>query len=107
MKRAFAFADGQVVSALLPIATPDIFKIGDRIGIIKPLYISPDIVIKVGEFGTVDYVNEATGWVEILLDAYHKALAGWDNHLWLEPFGTDDIIGGIMHCGSLLARSVA
>jgi hypothetical protein len=58
------------------MSAPDAFQLGDRIGISRPLHIAPDIHIKAGEMTTVDYINGETGWIEILMDVYHKGLAG-------------------------------
>ena len=88
--------DGLLTSDLVPDDAPNLFQVGDRLCITRLLDIAPDIQIQAGERGTIDFIDAATGFVEILLDAFHKGLARWDNHLWLEPFGTDDILGGII-----------
>lgn len=97
MKRAFISQDGcHLTSALVQAATKDLLNIGDRIHVQRLLDISPDIQIPAGSSGTVDYIDPSTGLVEILMDKLHLGLWPWRNHIWLEPFGTDDILGGVI-----------
>lgn len=103
MKRAFVTtANGGLKSALVPASTQDILRIGSRITTTRMLNLGVT-VIAAGESGTVDFIDLNTGLVEILLDVLHWGLAAWENHMWLEPFGTDDIIDGIACNSSSLA----
>jgi hypothetical protein len=88
--------DGLLTSDVVPDDTRVHLEIGDRLYITRLLDIAPDIQIQAGERGTIDYINMTTGFVEVLLDRFHKGLALYDNHMWLEPFGTEDIIGGVV-----------
>jgi hypothetical protein len=45
---------------------------------------------------TVTFLDPLTGTVEVLMDTTHRGLAAWDNHLCLEPYGTEDIIDGVV-----------
>jgi hypothetical protein len=97
MKRAFVLTeDGHIVSTLVAEDTPDVFHIGDRIGIAWPIELGYGALIEAGEQGTVDYIDASTGFTEILMDNLHRGLHEWHNHIWLEPFGTEDILVGIV-----------
>jgi hypothetical protein len=110
MKRAFLMRDdGHLVSALVPVTTPDVLNIGDRLTVSRPLDLGYAAQIKTGECGTVDHIDAPTGTVEVLMDTHHQGLAEWFNHIWLEPYGTEDIIGGIMllHSATEVLRHIA
>jgi hypothetical protein len=110
MKRAFLLTDdGHLVSALVPISTRNVLNIGDRITASRPLDLGYAAQIKAGERGTVDHIDAPTGTVEVLMDSYHRGLTEWFNHIWLEPYGTEDIIGGIMllHSAAEVLRHIA
>jgi hypothetical protein len=97
MKRAFILTSRRhLISAIVPEHTPGVLNIGDRITTSRLLDLGTYAQIAEGETGTVDHIDAVTGLIEILLDTFHRGLAAWDNHMWLEPFGTDDIIGGII-----------
>jgi hypothetical protein len=97
MKRSFVMSDdGHLKSALVCDDMPEVLGIGSRLLISRLLDLGPDAQIKEGELGTVDYIDPASGLVEVLLDRAHRGLARWDNHMWLEPFGTEDILSGIV-----------
>jgi hypothetical protein len=108
MKRAFVRAtDGHLVSELVPLNTPNVFQIGDRIVATRPLDLGYYAQIERGEQGTVEYIDEHTGFVEILMDKLHRGLFEYGNCIWLEPFGTEDILDGIMCVAAYIAlRSV-
>ncbi len=67
-------------------------KLGDRIIAVQLIDLSPYTIIKPGERGTVTSVEAGTLYTEIVLDHIHKGLAEWDNHLWLMPEGTPEIL---------------
>ena len=91
-KRAFVLADGcGLASALVPRSTNEVLVIGSRITIIRPLNLGV-AKLSVGEEGTVDFIDLSSGLTEVLMDKHHWGLSEWHNHIWLEPFGTDDII---------------
>ena len=97
MKRAFILTlDGHLISEMVPDHTPDVLSIGCRITTSRPLDLGYAAQIEKGESGTVDHVDAATGLIEVLMDTIHRGLSAWDNHIWLEPFGTEDILDGIM-----------
>jgi hypothetical protein len=97
MKRAFLLSfDGRITSAFVPMNTPDPLRLGDRITTTRHLDIAPDIQIKSGETGTIDYIDILTGMIEIRLETVYRGLAPWDNHMWLVPYETDDILDGVM-----------
>jgi hypothetical protein len=96
MKRAFVITSGgTLISALVPMNTPDALTLGHRITVTRPLDLGLGAQIETGETGTVDHIDASTGLVEILMDMWHRGLQRWDNHMWLEPYGTDDILDGI------------
>jgi hypothetical protein len=64
-------------------------EVGLRLRANEWLDFSPHTVVAPGETGTVDYVDEETGLVEVKLDKLHRGLNEWDNHLWLVPFETE------------------
>jgi hypothetical protein len=95
MKRAFILtAACGLQSALVPVGTEDVLSIGDRIITTRALDLGV-AQINAGEGGTIDFIDLASGLVEILMDVVHWGLAAWENHMWLEPYGTEDIIDGI------------
>lgn len=97
MKRAFIVnADGRLSSALVSIDTPNALNIGDRITISRPLDLGHEAEIEKGEQGTVDHIDASTGFTNILMDRLHWGLAPWRNHMWLEPYGTEDIEDGLV-----------
>jgi hypothetical protein len=97
MKRAFVIAqNGHLQSELVPIGTPDVLRIGDRLTASRVLEAGYGAQIQPGEQGTVDHVDASTGFVEVLMDLLHRGLHEWHNHIWLEPFGTEDIIDGVV-----------
>lgn len=96
MKRAFVISlEGHITSSLVPMNTEEPFHLGERITVTRLLNIAPDIQIKPGENGTIDYIDILTGALEIRLDIVHRGLAPWDNHLLLVPYETEDIIDGV------------
>lgn len=96
MKNAFVTcADGSLASAIIPNRQESALVLGTRIVVTRPLDLGYAAWIEVGEMGTVDFIDAATGLCEILLDVWHRGLDRWDNHMWLEPFGTEDIVGGV------------
>lgn len=111
MKRAFILTeDYGLASALVSDETRDVLNLGSRITITRPLDLGYDALIESGEQGTVDHIDPVSGMVEVLLDLIHRGLAAWDNHMWLEPFGTDDIIDGVactVSCISVVHRLAA
>lgn len=105
MKRAFTLQDsGHLVSDLVPVETLDALTINSRITVTRRICISAEIVLMPGEEGTVDHIDATSGLVEVLMDCYHKGLHAWDNHIWLQPFGTDDVIDGIRCVSSSLPK---
>jgi hypothetical protein len=110
MKRAFVrTSTGHLVSALVPINTPNVLNVGDRVAASRVLDMGYAGKIRRGEQGTVDFIDEHTGTIWILMDINHRGLSEWHNHLWLEPYGTEDIIDGILCvlCNIATLRSVA
>lgn len=96
MKKAFVTcAAGHLASAIVPNRQENALRLGARIVATRPLDLGYAAQIETGEMGTVDYIDPDTGMVEILLDVWHRGLDRWDNHMWLEPFGTEDIEGGV------------
>jgi hypothetical protein len=89
-------ADGHIASALLPIGTPNALHVGGRLTFSRALDLGYAAQIEKGEFATVDFVDTLTGAVEVLMDTVHRGLHAWFNHIWLEPFGTEDILDGVM-----------
>lgn len=108
MKRAFVLTSNcGMTSALVPLDTQDILSIGDRITATRALDLGITTIME-GECGTVDHIDGTSGLVEILMDLYHKGLAAWDNHMWLEPYGTEDNIDGVRLISCVLSlRKVA
>jgi hypothetical protein len=97
MKRAFVMtADRHLVSEMVAKDTPSVIHIGDRISVTRPLDLLPHALVDTGEQGTIDFVDASTGWCEVLMDTVHRGLHDWFNHIWLEPFGTEDILDGIV-----------
>lgn len=96
MKRAFKLAEGRLISVLVPDDTRYVaLFLGDRITFTRALDMGDEALIRAGETGTVDYIDACTGCAEVAMDTPHRGLHLWHNHLWLEPFATDDIIGGV------------
>ena len=89
-------SDGRLSSDVVPPDTREHLQIGDRLYITRLLDIAPDVQIQAGERGTIDYISPTTGFVEVLLDRTHRGLHAWHNHMWLQPFGTEDIISGVV-----------
>lgn len=105
MKRAFIMtADCHLASAMVALDTQDVLGIGDRITTTRLLDLGYAAQIAQGEEGTVDYVDAYTGLVEILMDLPHRGLHAWHNHMWLEPFGTEDIIDGIICVSRIISQ---
>lgn len=105
MKRAFVItSDLGLMSDLVPDHTPDALSVGDRITVSLPIDLGYAAQITAGEQGAVDFVDAATGFTEILIDAYHRGLAPWGNCIWLEPFSTEDILGAIILTARALQR---
>lgn len=97
MKRAFVMTDDcHLASAMVSDDTRDLLNIGDRIAVSRALDLGYAAQIVAGEQGTIDHIDAHTGTVEVLMDLLHRGLALWDNHIWLEPFGTEDILSGIV-----------
>lgn len=88
-------SDGHLRSDLIPIGSTHSLAVGDTLQAERLLEVSDDIVIEIGEQGTVVEVDAATGAVELLMDLFHRGLRDWDNHLLLMPFDTDDILSGL------------
>ncbi len=88
--------DGLLSSDVVPDDTREHLEVGDRLYITRLLDIAPDVQIQAGERGTVAHINMTTGFVEVLLDHIHRGLHAWHNHMWLQPFGTEDIISGVV-----------
>jgi hypothetical protein len=63
---------------------------GTRVSFTERLDLMPHAVIEPGESGIVDYVDQQTGLVEVMLDTTHVGLFEWANHLWLVPFETEE-----------------
>ena len=99
MKRAFIIAkNGRLTSAVVRgNATKNTLSIGDRIIITKDIEIGSGVKIGAGARGTVDYIKPVWGFTEILMDDRYKCLDRWDNHFWLEPFDTDELLGSVAH----------
>jgi hypothetical protein len=96
MKRGFLITEGGcLVSALIQRNVESVLRTGDRIMISRPLDLGYEAQIAPG-WGTVDHVDASTGAAEILLDEHYPGLSEWRNHIWLEPFGTEDILSGIV-----------
>lgn len=95
MKRAFTLMDGHLVSALVPRNTPEVLFVGDRITFTLALDMHSYAQIEAGETGTIDFIDATTGCAEVAMDLLHRGLHMWHNHLWLEPFETDDILSGV------------
>lgn len=93
MYRSFVTAGGKITSELLD--NRECLKVGTRLRATRALHICADAIIEKGEQGTIDYANPLTGASEVLWDTRHRGLDGWDNHTLLEPFDTDDILGGL------------
>lgn len=92
MKRAFVLSECcGLASALVPKATQEVIIVGSRITLIRALDLGP-AQLSIGEQGTVDFIDALSGLVEVLMDVHHWGLSQWRNHIWLEPFGTDDIV---------------
>lgn len=99
MKRGFLLAtDGHLTSTMVTVGSKDIFNIGDRVYISRPLDLGYAGLIETGEHGTVDFIDACSGMVEVLMDTYHLGLAPWLNHIWIVPYGTEDILSGIVRC---------
>lgn len=96
MKNAFVVTvSGALASAVIPNRERSALNLGDRIVTRRPLDLGYVGIIGAGQMGTVDFVDPKTGLHEILMDVFHKGLFPWDNHMWLEPFGTLDIEDGV------------
>lgn len=107
MKRAFIIANGYgLISAMVSEETPSALSIGNRITATRALDLGYAALIEEGEQGTVDFIDPITGLVEVLMDVVHRGLHLWDNHIWLEPFGTEDILSGIA-CYASVSRIAA
>ena len=97
MKRAFTTdAVGRLSSAMIPSNSRSALNFGDRIATSRPLDLGYAAQIKEGEHGTVIFTCASTGLVEILMDLQHRGLTPWNNCMWLEPYGTEDIVDGIV-----------
>jgi hypothetical protein len=92
-----------LASALVGKDAVDVVAVGSRITVNRLLDLGVTAQIACGEGGVVDYVEPETNTVWILLDKMHYGLADWQNHIWLVPFDTDDIIGGITFIASGIA----
>lgn len=95
MKRAFVLTDGRLTSSLVPIQERSPLSLGDRIRATRILDIGPGAQLSAGARGTVDFLDALTGGAEVLMDTRYRGLDAWDNHILLEPFGTDDILDGL------------
>jgi hypothetical protein len=105
MKRAFIMTDDcHLASAMVAISTRDVLSIGDRITTTRLLDLGYAAQIAEGEGGTVDHIDASTGLVEILMDLPHRGLHAWHNHMWLEPFGTEDILDGIICVSRIISE---
>lgn len=92
MKRAFILTTGgHLASALVPRNTEAALKRGDRITVSRDIAYAEGALILRGEHGTVDFVDAASGAVEVLMDRQYPGLAAWRNCVLLEPYGTEDI----------------
>ena len=92
MKRAFQLTEDRhhIVSAIVPRATKDALKLGDRVTLLRTLSLEGGETVPVNSKGTIDDINTDTGALEVLMDKRHTAMDQWDNHLWLEPFDTPE-----------------
>lgn len=108
MKKAFVHrADGSLASALIPNRQASALVVGSQIVITRPIDLGYAAQIEAGETGTVDFVCPSTGLCEVLLDVWHRGLDRWDNHMWLEPYGTEDILSSVALCVVHLSMSLA
>lgn len=97
MKTAFILTDTHhLASALVADDFLAAVSVGTRISVTRELLMAPHATIAQGELGTIDYIDVCTGFIEILLDKYHHGLCSWLNHICLDPFGSEDIIDGII-----------
>lgn len=92
-----------LVSAIVGSDAAHAVETGTRVVTTRLIDLGTIAQIACGEGGVVDYVEPETSTVWILMDKVHYGLAGWQNHIWLVPFDTDDIIGGITLCASGIA----
>lgn len=97
MRRTFLFnAEGRPVSALIAKEQfESAFKIGLKIEVLRVLDLMPYALVERGERGIVAQIDEDSGQVWIKLELFHAGLCDYDNHIWLMPFDTDDILDGI------------
>lgn len=96
MKRAIVIqADYRFMSAVVDKRTAQALREGDRIRVTQALDLDYHGSIPAGETGTIRYVDDAQGSIEIELDRVHEALHEWRNCLILVPFDTDDWITGL------------
>lgn len=97
MRRAFVMNEDCVLrSALVADDYPAALRVGDRVTLSKPIDLGYQAKLAEGESGFVDYIDASTGCVEIKLDTFHPGLSEWSNHMWLEPFGTEDILDSVV-----------
>jgi hypothetical protein len=96
LKRAFILRDARhLASALVPKETPNVVTLGSRIILSRPVDLGYAAQLASGERGTVDYIDEVSGTIEVLMDRTHRGLHAWFNHIWLEPFCTEDVISAV------------
>jgi hypothetical protein len=96
LKAAFVWTELHgLKSVLVPKETADAVLIGTRVSITRDLILCPHATITRGEQGTIDYIDRGSGLVEILMDTHHPGLHPWLNHIWIAPYGSEDILDGI------------
>lgn len=107
MKRAFVLVEGwHLASAMVPKETADILRVGDKVMASQPIDYGFEAAIKRGELGVVDHIYPDTGGVEILLERSYQGLSEWRNHILIEPFTTEDILGNIVVCCMLCVETL-
>lgn len=91
MRAAFILTpDFRLVSSLVPKLTGDVFTVGSVALMVKS-FDTPYGRITAGTKGFVDFIDQETGAVWILMEGMEPALVMWNNRLVLMPFDTDDL----------------
>jgi hypothetical protein len=98
MRPAYLFdAELKPVSCLIPKSIPGAFVPGMEIKLTRS-YNTEFGEIPLGTKGFVEYVDDETGLVEVLMEGIWPALMHWYNKLILVPFDTEDLTD-CMVCG--------
>lgn len=84
----------ELVSAVRPRLEPHALTIGTQVVLRHP-YLTEYGIVPQGAKGFIEYIDEASGRVEVLMEGMEPALFHWGNTLVLSPFTCEDLLACI------------